>query len=716
MSERSVAVPDIAPSIAESSANPPGVAARLAFRSHPLDGAMLHFHPATGTHVRIADDTTRHLQRQAPRVVMFGITNRCNLACDFCSRDVGRDSRWSVASAVAVLRDLAAAGTVEVAFGGGEPFAFKGFAEVVQELFATTPLALNVTTNGALLQPKNFAAYASRFGQVRVSLYDGQPWRSACRTLAAYGQRWGANLIVDPACLPSLPAVLAELAALGCDDVSLLAYVGNDPRKHLSARDRAQLAAIVEDAPLRCRMSVCFGHQVAAPRLFDGADGSGDCGAGLDFVTITPDQRLQSCSFQEGGWPASTAAEILHAWRQQRAALRAASPRQGCARQLPWVQPRAVPPIAIWQAFSGNNSGECVMVAKFDRIADAQTYLAQLLPTWTPDAPFPQEWQRLLQERGICAAPVGEWTTTPTELLAIGRSVLATGYDAEDMFAELRALAWKQGAYLVPGGVHVHDNLSLLAAVRGANPHDARALADLSPHSDGTTYLHGDMVLVTLPLHDELAEFKTALETYAGPRPLAAEIADWAVSHEAMIAVKQHLGVDMPKTPRLYVRFWGEGADEKAADFARWVSVGQVAVCGGSALVSGVVRRKRLVVSAYRRGAEVKALDGAALHIFAYISLKPTPKGQPTKSPLTGERVEAALHGRLSRGDQLAVKTNDHGFRGVTVSLHTTAPEHALAVVAAVVDELGATSQIEVSEAEPLALAVRRLMDDVRQG
>ena len=32
---------------------------------------------------------------------MFGITNRCNLACDFCSRDTARESAWSVADAAA---------------------------------------------------------------------------------------------------------------------------------------------------------------------------------------------------------------------------------------------------------------------------------------------------------------------------------------------------------------------------------------------------------------------------------------------------------------------------------------------------------------------------------------------------------------------------------------------------------------------------------------
>ena len=103
---------------------------RHAFRDYALDGALLRFHPASGTNVRIENLATQHLRRVVPRVAMFGITNLCNLSCDFCSRDVQRESAWTVASAAQVLRDLSHAGVLEVAFGGGEPFAFRGFADL----------------------------------------------------------------------------------------------------------------------------------------------------------------------------------------------------------------------------------------------------------------------------------------------------------------------------------------------------------------------------------------------------------------------------------------------------------------------------------------------------------------------------------------------------------------------------------------------------------
>jgi MoaA/NifB/PqqE/SkfB family radical SAM enzyme len=137
----------------------PSSQARDRFRPYPLDGALLWFQPSSGRCLRVQNERTRSFERRAPRVVMFGITNRCNLSCTFCSRDVARTSAWTVETAARVLRDLERAGTLEVAFGGGEPFAFRGFAELIGQLYDTTRLALNITTNGTLLNEHTFAPF-----------------------------------------------------------------------------------------------------------------------------------------------------------------------------------------------------------------------------------------------------------------------------------------------------------------------------------------------------------------------------------------------------------------------------------------------------------------------------------------------------------------------------------------------------------------------------
>lgn len=697
---------------------------RDVFRRHALDGALLHFHPASGTHIRIENDATAALRRQAPRVAMFGITNKCNLTCDFCSRDVQRESAWTVQSAAAALRGLSQAGTLEVAFGGGEPFAFRGFADLVEELYTSTPLVLNVTTNGTLFDEKTFAPYAGRFGQVRISIYDDPRWRAACQALAAHGQRWGANLIVDDAVLQKLPALLAELAALGCHDLSLLSYVGADPRKHLSMGGRARLAALIDDAPIACRLSVCFGDSIAVPRLFDGMDGHGDCGAGLDFVSITPDQRMQGCSFHDGGLPASTAQEILAGWRTERTRLTAPSMRDGCVRRAPSAQrTRSIPAISIWQAFSGNNSGECIMVAKFQKTEDASAYLAQLLPGWTPESAYSEAWKELLVAEGVASAPLGDWIETPRELLAIGRSVFAIGYAADDMLQELRALAWKKGAYLVPGGVHVHDGLWMLAAVRAASDQDARALADIPPHSTATTYLHGDLVLVALPLLDgeqvpeSIGDAKKLLTAFAGPRPFAAEVLFEPFDDAAMIAVKKRLGAKVQQQPRLAVGFWGQDAEAKTAAFAQMVTEGAVTVAGTCVLISGIQRRKRLAVLAYRRGAYVSALDWAEVVVNAHFECpaEQPEKGRRSKRKTVDEdALKVMLAQRLSGEFRVSVTpVTDWGY-GPTVKILSSNPEMALGELNKIALDLNASLHAYVEEIDPLASAVHRVIADVR--
>ena len=55
----------------------------MAFRSLPLDSALLLFDRETGTNMLFDGPELAHLRMRVPRSVMFGITNKCNLACAF---------------------------------------------------------------------------------------------------------------------------------------------------------------------------------------------------------------------------------------------------------------------------------------------------------------------------------------------------------------------------------------------------------------------------------------------------------------------------------------------------------------------------------------------------------------------------------------------------------------------------------------------------------
>jgi hypothetical protein len=709
-----------------------GVEHRERFRAFPLDGALLFFQPATGRSLRVENERTRELRRQAPRVAMFGITNSCNLRCEFCSRDTGRANSWTVETAAEALRGLAAAGTLEVAFGGGEPFTFRGFSELLRELNGTTQLALHVTTNGTLLDARSFAPFRGLLGQVRISIYDDARWLLGARTLSDADQLWGANLLVDEARLGTLPALLAELAALCCHDVSVLSYVGADPSLQLNAAGRAHLAAIISDAPLPCRLSVCFGDGVPVPRLFAGMDDTGDCGAGYDFLSITSDQRVQSCSFQNTSLSARTAEDILTIWRGRQAYLEQATPRHGCARTLPLCRTRATPGdverLALWRAFSGNNSGECILVGKFESSADAQRYLAELQPGWAPDGLYSSEWQALFENECLVLTSEREsgevLGQSPSALVAIGKSVLALSYDAGDAFPELRALTWKRAGFVAPGGIHLHESPALLAAIRGSDSSDAaRLVGDPALPPGCKSYLHGDVAFVLIPRATSedgvnLPQCVELLKRRAGRRPIGAELVlEEDFSEADFLSAKQRLGEDLARVPRLMVVFHGGEATAHAARFAQSLNEADAHAAAGCVLVEGLQRRKRAAVLALRQGASVTALDGRELEARGYFWFLEPPRQRGEKKPeprvLDSETLKRALSDSLGQPVQVEAGPNFRG--GVVARLTTDDPARALASMVAAATQLGTQINPWLRDVEPYGFLLRRLLADLRE-
>ncbi len=304
-------------------------------RRFPLDGAMLLFDRDSGLNVLCDGPETSHLRQCMPRVIQFGITNKCNLACVFCSRDLTSSSDWTFDSAFSILADLAQAGLLEVAFGGGEPWAFPEFDRLALRLYEETPLAVNFTTNGLAMTPKKLHRLGRAYGQIRLSLYDDNNWPEKVKMLAEEGARFGVNYLVTPARLPQLEATVLELVAMGCRDVLLLSYNGADRSLHLSGAEASSLAArvgLLARALYRraqIKLGVCWGERMeAAPRLFH----QDDCGAGKDFLVLTSDKKVMPCSFHHVAIGIETAEDILDVWNNRRNELNIPAHDSGCAR------------------------------------------------------------------------------------------------------------------------------------------------------------------------------------------------------------------------------------------------------------------------------------------------------------------------------------------------------------------------------------------------
>ena len=235
---------------------------------------------------------------------------------------------------------------MEVAFGGGEPLAFRGFDRLVRRLHDETPLAVSATTNGSLLDEDRVRALAPAIAQLRVSLHETPSWQAAIACLVDAGIACGANVLVSPRTLDGIEAIVLDLVARGCRDVLLLNHIGNSPSDQLSPVQTAELTRSVTllagalAGRATIKLSVCWGTRLASvPRLIDAPD----CAAGSDFVVVTSDRRLQACSFQDEGLPFDDAADLLRVYRAHRAFLASASPRLGCGRVSSGPRPLALP-------------------------------------------------------------------------------------------------------------------------------------------------------------------------------------------------------------------------------------------------------------------------------------------------------------------------------------------------------------------------------------
>ena len=147
-------------------------------------------------------------QYRAPLFIAWQLTNRCRARCVTCCEESGPDRAWrdelTRDEALRLARAIVEMGIPYAAFGGGEPLAFRGFDELVRRLWAETPLAVSLTTNGLLLTRERVRALAGAFGQLRLSLYDDNDWRARVAMLADEGVRFGVNWLVTPARLAEL--------------------------------------------------------------------------------------------------------------------------------------------------------------------------------------------------------------------------------------------------------------------------------------------------------------------------------------------------------------------------------------------------------------------------------------------------------------------------------------------------------------------------------
>lgn len=306
----------------------------LPWRAHPLDGKLLLFERDTGLNVLFEGEETAHFRRIALRSLLIAVTNACDLMCPFCYRDRQSRSLWHYESLLRFCQEADQWGVLEVAFGGGEPMLFPRWEDFVGELYETTLLSINFTTNGTRLTPDFLQRIAGKYGQIRLSLYEDNHWLKTLQLLVKTGARFGVNWLITPGELDQIEPKFAQLWANGVRDFLLISYKGADQALHLDRIGQQRLADFINRIYHQCgpqiqiKLDVCWGSVLdGVPRLFQ----SDDCGAGDDILSITSDKRIKPCSFHPMGILFETLAEV-HTYWEQRRTVREAAPIAGCAR------------------------------------------------------------------------------------------------------------------------------------------------------------------------------------------------------------------------------------------------------------------------------------------------------------------------------------------------------------------------------------------------
>src|SRR5262249_49086933 len=169
---------------------------------------------------------------EGPEVISIAVTNICDLSCSFCYAPKSRHM-LSVQEIIHWCRELDHLGTLEVAFGGGEPTLFPGLAEACQTIWSETKLGISITTHGHHLNQRLWENLKGFVSIVRVSIDAPEPSYSSIRGLPLAGAiknirqiegqvPIGINTVVNANTLGSLDELAMVVGDLGAVDWLLL--------------------------------------------------------------------------------------------------------------------------------------------------------------------------------------------------------------------------------------------------------------------------------------------------------------------------------------------------------------------------------------------------------------------------------------------------------------------------------------------------------------
>ena len=263
------------------------------------------------------------------------ITNRCNLAYDFCSRDRSAQPRWTVETAFQTLADFAQSGVLEVAAGGGEPWPSPTASTGLSERLGRARRPCTDHQRRAL--DARTAQHAWPPGEGAPSVYPQGSWapegaallirqrrrrfcgtfwrrRPPCPLCRRYCAAWRTWAVTTPrSCATSATTSLCTWTAQQEDASSRRSSCAARCASCLDLlwRPAARAAAALSPAPM------------------------GTAARAATFLVVTSDKRLKACSFHDATVPFTTVADAPAVYTTQSAPLGRSRRASGLCAALP---------------------------------------------------------------------------------------------------------------------------------------------------------------------------------------------------------------------------------------------------------------------------------------------------------------------------------------------------------------------------------------------
>ncbi len=294
---------------------------------------------------------TRDLDRAyRPVYAVWEVTLACDLSCRHCGSRAGhaRPDELSTAECLDVIDQLAALGTMEIVFIGGEVYLREDWLELIRHTRKMGMQPLITTGGRGFDEARAKAAAEAGVASVSVSVDGGRETHdrlrglkgsheaalSALRNLRAAGVRVSANTQINRLSMPELPEVFETILALGVHSwqIQLTVPMGraaDEPDVLLQPDDMLALFPMLGALADRCRAARVllwpgnnvgyFGPVETKLRGTMPRGHMGSCGMARSGLGIESDGTVKGCpSLATSKWAAGNVREerIVDLWER----------------------------------------------------------------------------------------------------------------------------------------------------------------------------------------------------------------------------------------------------------------------------------------------------------------------------------------------------------------------------------------------------------------